>query len=718
MSLRTTFNQIFPPSCPPLEFLDPIALTDTTIPAATSFAFVKNHFPLCCADNGFGNPYLTWNDLPISTRCVTLGDWPFVSSVSPNNSPRTHYNILFLAESVGAYADLVSHAPQGVFEYLRDPQWWKLIEGRNIIDLRTPISFIFQNYLLAVLDENHWVDDQKWDALLKDFILYTYACRIQYRRFLSEYTMDFQNLIASHRMLRRLIEQGLTVTEARKYWQEQQRFPSLLVHVRPFNPMEPLHLGNISPDVQEWVWNTLLEEDDVKAFVDCANASRTAFLEKRLRKEDFQKVLDLMRNANINVNQRRVLFNCLKRVLTRVVPPLTPPRRLVVWNPMTFFNEDGHDIVIHPDFGEGVVRGDRPDADKMTVSFREWDRFNLITVDRKVVARLSDRERYTQIFSERMKKAKKHVYAWVALAIVHYLYRDESQNFLTSLCERLKKPYIIASKPQFVLQDDPNDIDIISEEIDKLRRKTGIDPIAFVLRMMVGEMPQDIISPSSMSKRRYQMPSLNRHMTPELIRALLLEKPWQARWQSSDETPNVMSVGHFYPHYYQSERPQDLTELYSAFREKDAEAIQEVTDLVSPLIHAWLQAYQEKGETGLVIPMIGSAPNEEVVTSLGVPTLFPWIPRPLNYGAGIEGKRASEKWQKVTFSLRLRKDLRKEIYGKDIVLFDDNTTDDVTGMVARMRLLEAGARRVGLVTLTHTIRHPSELPWSYARDVL
>ncbi|MBF0492373.1 MAG: hypothetical protein HQM15_06285 [Deltaproteobacteria bacterium] len=63
----------------------------------------------------------------------------------------------------------------------------------------------------------------------------------------------------------------------------------------------------------------------------------------------------------------------------------------------------------------------------------------------------------------------------------------------------------------------------------------------------------------------------------------------------------------------------------------------------------------------------------------------------------------------VQAALKLHPDSREKIKDRDVLLVDDNGTDWVTYIWARNLFFEAGARSVGIVTLTNTIRNTADL---------
>ncbi|MBL7686340.1 MAG: phosphoribosyltransferase [Deltaproteobacteria bacterium] len=248
--------------------------------------------------------------------------------------------------------------------------------------------------------------------------------------------------------------------------------------------------------------------------------------------------------------------------------------------------------------------------------------------------------------------------------------------------------------------------------MNSLYIQTGIDPIAFAMRMLVGEKPSQILW-GELEDNSKKIHEIDRVFTTDLIRGFIQSRPWHPQLLEG-QTPEVwpvQSAGIYYPEYYRdSQRPNDLTELYFAYREGNPEAFSEVVERMRPKIERWRNSL-ENPENSVVIPMIGTAPNQALAEALGHPTLFPWLPRPENYGQGVEGKRAWVKWQMVDQALQLDPTFASRITGKSVLILDDNLTDGVTYVMARKRLLEAGAQKIALAVLTQTVRHPREFEW-------
>jgi adenine/guanine phosphoribosyltransferase-like PRPP-binding protein len=109
--------------------------------------------------------------------------------------------------------------------------------------------------------------------------------------------------------------------------------------------------------------------------------------------------------------------------------------------------------------------------------------------------------------------------------------------------------------------------------------------------------------------------------------------------------------------------------------------------------------------------MIGTAPNKELVEHFGHPITFPWLPRPDNYGEGVEGKTPHQKMEMVSNALKLDPSKVSDIKGRSVLIIDDNITDAATYLVARRLLYDAGAAEVGIVALTETIRREEDHDW-------
>jgi hypothetical protein len=395
--------------------------------------------------------------------------------------------------------------------------------------------------------------------------------------------------------------------------------------------------------------------------------------------------------------------------------------RPVIWNPFLLSNDK---LILHPSLGEGEIVGEGPDG-RLQVLFQEQS--HPITVMESVVVRPGERDKYENVLTQRLERFRHLPFNYLPLVIVPHLSNTEASALKEIInisddigldgkpLANFRGPLLKYSlRRQMSCAADKAD-KRIDEEVRKfssnLAAKLGIDPLAFIFRLMVGEYPSQFI-PREAKKRNVDQVALDRILTPDLVRGFLQRRPWMEEWEQAGVFENgpVRSLGFYYPDYYPNqERPQDQTERYFAFREGDPEAFRETTELFRRPIEEW--ARQENRKDTILVPMIGTAPMAELAQQFALPVLTPWLPRPQNYGAGVEGKRANVKMQMVEAALALDPGLLEGIEGRSVLLLDDNMTDAVTYIQGRKLLLNAGAMEVGLMVLTKTIRSPEELAW-------
>ncbi|MFO1519478.1 MAG: hypothetical protein U1F57_07470 [bacterium] len=419
----------------------------------------------------------------------------------------------------------------------------------------------------------------------------------------------------------------------------------------------------------------------------------------------------------------------------RVMPRIeTEESRPVDWNP---FNSENQDMAIHPDYGEGRVLGKRENG-KWVVRFPAIS--GAVLLEEGSFARPSDPERYEKILAQRVADFSEKVSSYAFLALMHWLPhktlanygefdlrdRNELRESLTGWT--LEKIFQLLVARHAVSQGErigslsgfqkplPSSSEALlshntQESIWRLYQELGIDPIAFALRLTLGEEPGHVIFPDR-KKGTQEKRSLGRILTPDLVRELLKRRPWQNDWRLRTDGvhSSVQFAGFYYPRLYSgAERPHDLTELYFKYREGDPEALSEAAQRMRPLVRKW--AANKNSQDCLLIPVQGTAPNEALARQLWHSVFNPWLPRPEGYGKGVEGKRAMVKMKMIRAALRLDPDAKAQIQGKSVLLIDDNLTDGITYMEARRLLLNKGAAGVGLLSLTHTVREPQEMDW-------
>jgi hypothetical protein len=379
-------------------------------------------------------------------------------------------------------------------------------------------------------------------------------------------------------------------------------------------------------------------------------------------------------------------------------------RRPHIWNP---FSEAANYLAVHPSLGEGEIAGDGPDG---LVDFKIPGSENPCRVPRALLTPATDRDAYEAVVRRRMTRYPDMPLAFAILVLRQYLAEEELRRFSPAL----NNPKTLVPLRAAVAGDGIHGSfwkGYLRRVVQSLHQILGIDPVDFALKMAVGEMPDDVMifEPARLSSAKI---NIRRHLTTDLIRGFVMERPWQEEWKLESLTANpvVRAAGHYYPQYYRGNRSPDvdLTDLYFAYRERDEHAMERVVGLMKPLVDTWKN---QRPANGILVPMIGSAPNEQLAERLAERIYFPWQPRPANYGQGVEGQRASVKMRMVQAALKIQPDAANKLMGASVLIIDDNLTDGITYIAARKLLLESGAKDVSLAVLTRTLRRERERDW-------
>lgn len=400
--------------------------------------------------------------------------------------------------------------------------------------------------------------------------------------------------------------------------------------------------------------------------------------------------------------------------------PRSSRSRNVIWNP--FAPEHQDNIVLHRSMGEGRVVEEMGDVVGVLFPGQRTP----VKVSRHTLVRPADTEQWRAITLERMARYSHLPWYWAFACLRHVLDRKELEWISPQISggrqvdlfgnDRAKPLGLFITefkKVQTSLDDATRSgkaarLEELIRYLASLHGKIGLDPIAFVFRILVGERPGAFASPEG----SFDYTFADRILTPDMVRGFLEHRPWLRVWREkglAEPAGSLVALGHYFTGYFTgAARPKDLTDLYFNFRDGDPAAFAEVANLFREPVLRWAQDAARLGPVSLV-PMIGTAPMEKLAGQYGLPVLFPWAERPLAYGEGVEGLRAYPKLKKVELALNLRPEQAAAIRGKSVLLLDDNLTDGVTYMIARKLLLDAGALEVGLITLTRTVRHPGEL---------
>ncbi len=387
------------------------------------------------------------------------------------------------------------------------------------------------------------------------------------------------------------------------------------------------------------------------------------------------------------------------------------PRRMVTWNP---YAVDG-DIVIHPNLGEGRIVAAEDAAGMVTVSLSGTGTTIKVFPSTLVAAR--DREKYLGVLRQRAAQFSFRAYVAATGALANYIdEHDPARPILDELFavhsvhhfyHRSGIPKTLAGMEKV---PSPTRIYRASRQLFTLGTVLGFDPVAWVWRLTSGTTPAIAFKFDTISKETQL--GIQRRLTPDLARSFVMFRPWHRDWMKfpTPARSNLMAAGFYYPTYYRGVTPDDLTQLYFDYRGGTTEAIAAAAEKMTPLVDAWIKNPARTGSP-IIVPMIGSAPNDELAGQFGYETLFPWMPRPANYGDGVEGKTLFQKMEMLNHALRLDSSMIEHIKGRSILILDDNVTDYATLMTARRLFFQAGAAEVGMVTLTQTIRNEKELEW-------
>jgi len=382
-------------------------------------------------------------------------------------------------------------------------------------------------------------------------------------------------------------------------------------------------------------------------------------------------------------------------------PPVSAP---LVERQRTF-SKDPYALTVEPDtvydmgLGRGTVMGEADERGMVEVRFHE--RNVTLKVLNSGLIPIDDEERFLQAMGERSLHFSYLATYLAAVALPNYLAESDPARelFKTVTLKQNITATIGGSRRR-------RKVDGVDEAIRIAGEVLGFDPAAWSILLCYGVDPGDIIHPGGTSKKAKAR--LGMSLRPELINTLRRFRPWQEDWEVKTEA--IRSAGNYYPSYYSGEKRDDLTELYFDLRNGEESAIKRSAELMQPLVDMWAMAPQRSAEV-LLVPMIGTAPNDKLAEMMGRPTLFPWMARPEDYGEGVEGKTLFQKMKIVAQALMIDPEMAASIEGRSVLLLDDNVTDKATWMSARKLFFDAGAAEVGLVALTETIRHPNDLDW-------
>lgn len=150
--------------------------------------------------------------------------------------------------------------------------------------------------------------------------------------------------------------------------------------------------------------------------------------------------------------------------------------------------------------------------------------------------------------------------------------------------------------------------------------------------------------------------------------------------------------------------------LYRDFRDGRPEALAAVMRRLTPRAARWANQWPGiSGDDVVTVPMPGSnGMNLTVASQLPYPAVPALVRDDANF-RGSEYKTAMTKLRGLSAALAFDLDYAVALHGKHVMLIDDAITDGISYLAGANLLYRFGqARKVGLVALGETIRHPRQ----------
>lgn len=383
-------------------------------------------------------------------------------------------------------------------------------------------------------------------------------------------------------------------------------------------------------------------------------------------------------------------------------------RRRVIWNPYALVGR----LFLHPTMGEVFIEGEPDDRGMVLVRVPRKD--SLVKVMRATLIGAEEKDVYEEALRKRIEHYAHKAPAFAALGMVRYLSAKDP-----ALAEIRRGLVDIGGKIhggwyQYLGNYRSMGIDYVNaigHAMWGASKMLGFDAIAWGWLLTNGHSPDEILLPSPETKKGPGRLVIRNAITSDMVRGFCQLRPWQVQWSKAEipRVPNIMAAGFYYVMSYRGEKINDLTQTTHDFVWQIDGSLEEAARLLAPHIDSWVSAKRAEGQDVLLVPMVGTGPTDQIVQLLGYPHIYPWLPRPANYGGGVEGLTLFQKMQKVGQAMKLNPEMLTQFEGKTILIVDDNVTDKATYMQARRLLFDAGARNVGIAVISETIRNPREI---------
>jgi hypothetical protein len=630
--------------------------------------------------------------------------------------------------------------------------------SHNFHQSRDRISDVFMDLFRAPLDSaitrKTILDDSAWKDALP--LLWVFWATTPYSDIIWKSSLQAQirNTIRTLRALRRLgssnVEEeviqriedkvetlmyesedvprlGIATSKYIEVWED---ILSVTPQQHPLKPLAKPWTGRLmDQELESWIAKAIAQEDMPEKlikdlpFIEVLEKARRIAIENGYIDEFIEIITTPMGlYSNRFGKLKRMAARKIRTPITKSKAPkqlFTPAieRHRVIWNPYTVDD----DVLIHEGYGEGNTKGE-PDANGLIPFFMSGESMQVKVLQRSLVS-AADRPAFIEVLKRRSDKLAYVTPFFATLAFDRRLSKKDPVKWIIEEMVNANDESIYIAKRHDLFKLimghthwSKEDIEMKSVQATglmlKIGRMLGIDPITWSFRLASGVAPDKIILSRKTQVKKPKKSALRRRITPDLVRSFVWFRPWHNAWQElgTVDTPDMLTAGHYYPSYYFGEKTRDLSGLYFGYRDGHPDALRHTEDILAPLVKRWADDPSRKGEVVLA-PMIGTAPNKKLAEQFGYPITFPWLPRPDNYGEGVEGKTAYQKMEMVSNALRLDPSETSAIKGRSVLIVDDNITDAATYMVARRLLYDAGAAEVGIVALTETIRRPEDHDW-------
>jgi hypothetical protein len=673
---------------------------------------------------------------------VVRGDPHLAENINAWNDPlwmRTADDVMGVGESVAAI-------DPSFFEKVRDGmRRWSISFLESKGQLTDALIEGFSTIVKRTVTEDVVRDDELWNKTLPFLWLYWSTCQFPRPQPHTNLRRQIRNTVITLRMLRRLAASDFD-SEVHDIMYEPDGTPKLgtknKIYAKlwermhqatpPQHPLEPMarpKMGHLIDErLENWIARAIAQgimPEDMKkdrAFITLLKKVREEVQGTDLVDEF---IAILIKPDSIVTDK----FTALKSLREETARALTVDAnlnapilrwRIVTWNPYAVDD----DVVIHEDLGEArILEGPLPDG---MVKIRLIGQDAELKVMPSKIIEAQNKDAFLQALEKRARRFSFKAPLFAALALkdvlakqdptkdhlygIYGIPNSEDERYVASL-DTIRDD-LLALKQWHGQSKKSRTIRSIriAENLLEVGSILGLDPITWSLRLASGINPAKLVEWKHMSKIKKR--DLRKRITPDLIRSLVWFRPWNTLWtkEGKVDTPNTLAAGNYYPEYYHGSKPNDFTELYFGLRDGNSSALEKSAEFMNPLVKGWVRNPSRRGPV-ILAPMIGTAPTRELCEHFRHPIVFPWMPRPEDYGEGVEGKTLYQKMHLLNQALRLDPDRTGPLEGSSVLIVDDNLTDGATWMVARRLLFEAGAAEVGIVTLTETIRRQEDHDW-------